>query len=68
MKLLKAILRQTVDLLFLAATLIFLIMFLCNKWEDAGFWLAACVIYVAGNTWSKAHLSIWLEDNNLVKK
>ena len=65
-RLLIAILRQTVDLIFFGVTLGFFISFLYN-WDDAGFWLGACVIYVSGNTWSKANLSIWLEDNHLVK-
>jgi|WetSurSiteA1Bulk_404760.scaffolds.fasta_scaffold26172_6 hypothetical protein len=66
MKLFKAILRQGVDLIFLAVTLGFFISFLYN-WDDAGFWLGACVIYVTGSTLNKANLSIWLEDNHLVK-
>jgi len=68
MRLLKSILRQTVDLLFLGVTIFFLIMFFLGKYDDTEYWLAGCALYVAGNIFNKARLAIWIEDNNLKVK
>jgi hypothetical protein len=65
MRLLKSILRQTVDLLFLGCTIAILVMYLMGKLDYAAFWLAGCAIYVAGNIFNKARHAIWIEDNKL---
>lgn len=66
MRRLKAILRQTVDIIFLLVTVGFFISFLF-EYTDSSYWLAACILYITGNIWAKANLSIWLEDKNLTK-
>lgn len=63
MRLFKSILRQTVDILFFIATLVFFILFMTTDWNDASYWLGACCLYVLGNIFNKARLAIWLEDN-----
>ena len=65
MRLIKAIFRHVVDLLFLGVTIFLLVMYFVKGETSGIYWLVACAIYVMGNIYNKARLSIWMEDNNI---
>lgn len=65
MRLLKAIFRHIVDLMFLGITIFLFILYFVKGETTGVYWLGACILYVAGNIYNKTRLVIWMEDNDI---